>query len=340
MRYLIEYNAPVTMECDEKPSSRTAIRKALDGYTFKDDTVLPYLDGELKERGDFRGGYLRLRFETNTTQLRVTVELDSAQELSSSDLQTLKHRLDGQMSDGIGAGAFDAISDRLYIELEILALESESKSTITTSQGDCWLPHNEDLVMKNNLLCLAAAESVISEARAKRTGFKGEVRNLFQQLYRISPFPTELQLKEFSNAISGLSQSLDNAKPNSLPFVNFSNPELLRLLLDAGLAPDSKDRDGHTLLYLSIGNVECLRLLIDKGAEVNAINDDVYNHTALMRAASFGEVDSVRYLLENGADPSMRTRFGDTALDEAKKNKHWGHRGDTAGTINLLELKQ
>jgi hypothetical protein len=337
MRYLLEYNAPVTMECDEKPSVRTAIRRALDGYTFYDDTVLPYLDEDLKKRGDFRGGYLRLRFKTNTGQLGVAIELDTFQEFSSSDLQILRHRLDGQMTDGIGAGAFDEISDRLSIELEILALESESKSTLTALHGDCWLPHLKDLVTENNQLCIAAAESVIAEARTKRTGFKGEVRNLFQQLKRISPFPTELQLKEFSDAITGLSQSLDNAGPNSLPYVNFQSPELLRLLLDIGLDPNSKDRDGHTLLYLATGNVECLRLLIARGADVNATNNDVYNHTALMRAASFGEVSSVQFLLDNGADPSIKTMFGDTALDDAKKNTH---HGDPARTITLLALKQ
>ena len=55
--------------------------------------------------------------------------------------------------------------------------------------------------------------------------------------------------------------------------------------------------------------------LLDGGADVNRPSAD--GTTALMMAAGYGYGDFVKLLLARGADPSMRDRHGETALDFA-----------------------
>jgi hypothetical protein len=50
----------------------------------------------------------------------------------------------------------------------------------------------------------------------------------------------------------------------------------------------------------------------------------LYNHklTALMWASGYGRIESVRLLLERGADPSLKDDRGKTAADIAAEQGH------------------
>ena len=70
------------------------------------------------------------------------------------------------------------------------------------------------------------------------------------------------------------------------------DPELTRLLLEAGASPD----DGESLYHSTeTESPECLRLLLEYGAETRGTN-------ALARALDFDRIDHVRLLLDAGAD--------------------------------------
>ena len=69
------------------------------------------------------------------------------------------------------------------------------------------------------------------------------------------------------------------------------------------------------LIAASRGNIEAMRLLIDRKADVNARN--AAGGTALMAAAQTGRPQAVRLLLEKGADPNVRTKRNETALADA-----------------------
>jgi ankyrin repeat protein len=72
--------------------------------------------------------------------------------------------------------------------------------------------------------------------------------------------------------------------------------------------------------------------LLKHGADVNATAND--GATALMLAASSGEIESVRALLRSGADLSGRyAQNGKTALMLAKENNH-------AEILELLSREQ
>jgi ankyrin repeat protein len=75
---------------------------------------------------------------------------------------------------------------------------------------------------------------------------------------------------------------------------------------------ETRDRRGATLLMhaAAFGNVETLRLLIDRGANVNAKND--FDATALLWAAR--DPEKARLLVEHGADVNARSKQGRTPL--------------------------
>lgn len=79
--------------------------------------------------------------------------------------------------------------------------------------------------------------------------------------------------------------------------------------------------------------LEILQLLLERGAPINEIK--YQNHppsrrerwffglgTPLSQAADLGRADIVSFLLENGADPTIKDSKGKTALDWAKAEGH------------------
>jgi ankyrin repeat protein len=74
------------------------------------------------------------------------------------------------------------------------------------------------------------------------------------------------------------------------------------------------------MLAAAAGQVDTVRLLIDNGADLNAKNDD--GSTALMVAALKGHLEIVRTLLAAGADVSVQDLDQDSALKLAVENGH------------------
>ena len=60
------------------------------------------------------------------------------------------------------------------------------------------------------------------------------------------------------------------------------------------------------------GCVECMEVLLEAGAEIDARNSA--SATALMMASMTGPIRSVKFLLENGADPNLSIPGGRDAL--------------------------
>ncbi len=79
------------------------------------------------------------------------------------------------------------------------------------------------------------------------------------------------------------------------------SPEAVRILLNAGADPKARNQSAATPLIYAAWSFEKTRLLVENGAEVNCAEKD--GITPLMVAASArGNVGTVRYLIEKGAD--------------------------------------
>ena len=98
------------------------------------------------------------------------------------------------------------------------------------------------------------------------------------------------------------------------PSSGLNDPEMVRMLLDAGSGPEGANPEGQTALMLAIksGDLGIVRMLVDAGADVNAF-EQVQDQTPLIwaAAATRNASEMVDILLENGADVNTRARFTD-----------------------------
>ena len=74
------------------------------------------------------------------------------------------------------------------------------------------------------------------------------------------------------------------------------------------------------------GNIETVRLLLDRGAEIN--QQDILGVTALMKAAANGHIRTVRLLLDRGAEINQKNIFGTAAITWAANR----------GRLNIVRL--
>lgn len=96
--------------------------------------------------------------------------------------------------------------------------------------------------------------------------------------------------------------------------------DLLMLLIESGADIFAIDNEGVSVFDMAVtyGNVDIVNYLIDNGQDVNATSRKS-GFTALMAAASYGRVEVVKVLLKNGADVKQKDLKGFTAIDFARK---------------------
>jgi ankyrin repeat protein len=99
--------------------------------------------------------------------------------------------------------------------------------------------------------------------------------------------------------------------------------EVVEYLLVNGADPNDHGRmaSATALMYAaSFGNLQAVRMLLSCGALIN--DRDTIGRTALMHACERGQTEAITLLLENGADPTIQDGYDYTAADWAKIRGH------------------
>jgi uncharacterized protein len=125
--------------------------------------------------------------------------------------------------------------------------------------------------------------------------------------------------------------------------------ELLKILLDGRAQANTANDNGTTPLMeaAAAGSASAVQTLLDHGAAVNA-REKTYGQTALIFAVSHNRVAAVRLLLQNGADPSVKTTVaklarvsvgvdGDALADVNKPNDKPDAKGDGKSEEKKIE---
>lgn len=95
------------------------------------------------------------------------------------------------------------------------------------------------------------------------------------------------------------------------------SPEIVALLLQAGANPLQITQQGFTTLFAGAEDPETLKLLLNTPARTLINNQNNLGFTALMSAAIAGNLESVKLLLQAGADPNIKDAVQSTALSYA-----------------------
>jgi ankyrin repeat protein len=100
--------------------------------------------------------------------------------------------------------------------------------------------------------------------------------------------------------------------------IESGNTELIMFLIDnfGGVNNSALYRSRPLHIAAKISNIDICKLLIMKGCDVNKA-DNYLGDTPLHEAVSFGNEDSVVFLLEAGANINATNDIGETALDNA-----------------------
>ena len=99
----------------------------------------------------------------------------------------------------------------------------------------------------------------------------------------------------------------------------FAGPDCMKLLLDRGANPNLATGNGATALMWAMPDLEKARLLIARGAEVNARSTNLGRTPFLIAAGMPSSVETLRFLLEKGADLRAKDRGGEHALGFAAR---------------------
>ncbi|MDR1615371.1 MAG: ankyrin repeat domain-containing protein [Campylobacteraceae bacterium] len=100
----------------------------------------------------------------------------------------------------------------------------------------------------------------------------------------------------------------------AVDFARYGQTKELESMIRAKLPVNLKDHKGNTLLMLAAynGNRDTVKMLIDMGADVNLKNDR--GQTPLAGVCFKGYIDIVKLLVENGADINEDNGFGMKAI--------------------------
>ncbi|WP_428047156.1 ankyrin repeat domain-containing protein [Candidatus Proelusimicrobium excrementi] len=145
---------------------------------------------------------------------------------------------------------------------------------------------------------------------------------------QVSPMMDYACSMGFTEVVSQLIQY--GVKPNAhfaIMAAQEGKSEVLKLLISAGLDVNQKNDKGDDILLSAVffGDLDSVKVLIENGADITfeRKTETGSSGPALILASLSGHLPVVRYLAESGADLDIQNSFGETALMLAAAKGHY-----------------
>jgi ankyrin repeat protein/stress response protein SCP2 len=92
--------------------------------------------------------------------------------------------------------------------------------------------------------------------------------------------------------------------------------ESVKAVLASGADPNKPNQYQMPALHLaaSYSNLEIVKILLAAGAEINAIDNQIYQETPLFKALRSRQLETTQFLLKQGAKIQLKNAWGDTPL--------------------------
>jgi hypothetical protein len=103
----------------------------------------------------------------------------------------------------------------------------------------------------------------------------------------------------------------------------------MKLLLKKGFMADSSTFSASLYNACFDGHINVIEFSLQNGADINQQSGD-WKISPLMIAAQGGQVETTKFLLSHGANPHLKNKNGETALNIA-------HKYGKKGVVELLE---
>jgi hypothetical protein len=129
-------------------------------------------------------------------------------------------------------------------------------------------------------------------------------------------------VRETIRRMSNLNTISANGMSPLMQATTAANPEIVRILLNAGASVECANPVGRTALSIAAQNglPEVCEMLIEAGASLETRSSR--GETPLMFAAWSGKLDTVRVLISRGANRGSRNKMNKTASDFASEARH------------------
>ncbi|KAK2731847.1 ankyrin repeat protein [Colletotrichum kahawae] len=100
----------------------------------------------------------------------------------------------------------------------------------------------------------------------------------------------------------------------------FGNTQIAKLLVDSGADVSAKDCYGNTPLHIAASHelLDMIQVLLDAGADMNAVNN---NGNPVLHHALCDSPVATKFLIQAGANTSLRGQFGTTLLHLPKSSE-------------------
>jgi ankyrin repeat protein len=227
------------------------------------------------------------------------------------------HELEQQLDSGVDLSSKTEGGSTLLM----MAAPDEDKVRLLVSRG-------ADVKQRSpagvDALTIAAAQVGTSASMARLLDAGAELRAPEGVRVRRSPLVVASMTGDLAAVTLLLSRGAEPASEALSEAVTFGHADVVRALVDAGADANLTERTGINLLHWAAitNRAAVIPILVRAHVPLNATDDNGF--TPLMYAATVdvGDTETLKALLDAGADRRIRNDQGRTPLDQARRFKH------------------